>query len=174
MTRYNKLYIVGFMGSGKSTLGARLAGMLGWKFIDLDKCIEEAAGMSIPDIFASEGESSFRDIESRTLRAFGNAMHVVISTGGGTPCHEANMDFMISSGLTLYLEMTPGQLKSRVAGTGNIRPLIRNVAENELSGFIRDKLSQREEYYKLAHYTISGFDPDPAAVLDQIKTNLAV
>ena len=111
MPKSRVVYIIGFMGCGKSTAGKKLASVLNWSFIDLDRKIEAHAGMTIPEIFSKHGESFFREVESEVLRSFQTLSEVVISTGGGTPCHGDNMDFMTETGLTLYLKMTPGQLK---------------------------------------------------------------
>src|SRR4030042_3928468 len=99
------IYIIGFMGSGKSTAGKRLASALGWSFVDLDRKIEEFAGKTIPQIFSQDGEDYFRKIEADVLRSAGKLMKTVISTGGGTPCHGENMDFMVKTGVTVYLKM---------------------------------------------------------------------
>lgn len=88
MLNSNKLYIIGFMGSGKTHAGSRLAGLLGWNFTDLDKSIEEHAGKTIPEIFAVNGETWFRNLETEVLRSLRSASDTVISTGGGTPCLE--------------------------------------------------------------------------------------
>ena len=116
MVKSQKIYIIGFMGSGKSTAGKKLASLMGWTFVDLDKKIEEFAGKSIPEIFAQDGETSFREIEAKILRSLNSLKNTVISTGGGTPCYSDNMEYMLDTGLTLYLKLTPGQLKSRLSG----------------------------------------------------------
>jgi shikimate kinase len=92
-----KVYIIGFMGSGKTTTGKKLASMLGWSFIDMDKKIEEYTGKKITELFSNYGEEYFRNIESEVLRKLKSETDVVISTGGGTPCHGSNMDFMLET-----------------------------------------------------------------------------
>jgi shikimate kinase len=101
------------MGSGKTTAGKELASLLGWSFKDLDSKIEEHSGKSIPEIFSQNGEDYFRRVESALLKDFKGETKTVISTGGGTPCYSDNMDYMLKTGLTLYLKMTPAQLKNR-------------------------------------------------------------
>jgi shikimate kinase len=169
MGRYNKLYIIGFMGSGKTTTGARLACLAGWTFVDLDKRIEDFTGMTVPELFTARGEAFFRDMEAQLLRELKDEKHVVVSTGGGAPCHSGNMEYMIETGLTLYLELTPGQLKSRIAGTGNERPLIKDLEADELLEFIREKLSKREKWYKMALCTFNGFDASGSDIFAAIK-----
>ncbi len=108
--RNHILYIIGFMGSGKSTAGKKIASHIGWSFIDLDKKIEEHTGKTIPEIFSQDGENYFREIETKLLRNLKTGSDTVISTGGGTPCHSDNMNFMLKTGLTLYLKLTPAEL----------------------------------------------------------------
>ena len=98
--------MIGFMGSGKSTVGKRLAANLKWSFIDLDERIETETGMKISSIFSEKGELHFRHIESKVLRDLKNEENTIISTGGGTPCFNENMDFMTRTGLTVYLKMS--------------------------------------------------------------------
>lgn len=157
----NKIvYIVGFMGSGKSTAGRKLALSLGWQFIDLDKKIEESAGKHIPDIFEQDGESRFREIESEVLKETGSLTETVISTGGGTPCHGDNMDYMLSAGLTIYLKMTPEQLTRRLLDSSGERPLIKNVPDDQLQTFIENMLSAREKWYGKANLIVDGISID--------------
>lgn len=157
----NKIvYIVGFMGSGKSTAGRKLALSLGWKFIDLDKKIEESAGKHIPDIFEQDGESRFREIESEVLKLTGSMTETIVSTGGGTPCHGDNMDYMLSAGLTIYLKLTPEQLTRRLLDSSGDRPLIKNVPDDQLQTFIENMLSAREKWYGKANLIVDGISID--------------
>ncbi|MGB8491247.1 MAG: shikimate kinase [Bacteroidales bacterium] len=147
MEHFDKIFLIGFMGSGKSTTAKKLASKLGWTFIDLDQKIEEKAGKRITQIFSGEGEDWFRRLESETLREAISAEHAVISTGGGTPCYSVNMDLMVSSGLTVYLKMTPEQLRNRLSHSTSTRPLLKGMKEDELLGFIERKLDEREKWY---------------------------
>lgn len=156
MPEKNLIYIIGFMGSGKSTAGKRLASALGWSFIDLDRKIEEFAGKTIPQIFSQDGEDHFRKIESDVLKSSGKLEKTVISTGGGTPCHGENMDFMLNTGVTVYLKMTPAQLAGRLLGSSGERPLLRNVPDERLPAFIEEKLAYREKWYCRANLTVDG------------------
>ena len=94
-----------------------------------------------------------------------SATNTVISTGGGTPCYGDNMDFMLETGLTLYLKLTPGQLKSRLSGTNGERPLIKDLGDEGLLSFIEEKLAVREKWYNRAELTFNGFDTDIRADL---------
>ena len=165
-----RVYIVGFMGSGKSTAGKKLATLMNWSFIDLDKQIEEAAGKTIPEIFETEGEEHFRDLESKVLASTTSVKNPIISTGGGTPCHGNNMDFMLASGLTVYLKLTPEQLTSRLLGSSGERPLIKNIPDDQLNEFIAKKLSEREPWYSKAGVTASGFNLNISILQNVLET----
>ncbi|HQB87139.1 MAG TPA: shikimate kinase, partial [Bacteroidales bacterium] len=103
MQKPDKIFLIGFMGSGKTTTGKKLASRLSWKFIDLDEFIEEDKGMPVAEIFETQGEDWFRTVEAEALRTVTKAGNTVISTGGGTPCFYENMEFMLQNGLTVYL-----------------------------------------------------------------------
>jgi shikimate kinase len=156
MSGKNLIYIIGFMGSGKSTVGRKLAASMGWPFIDLDRKIEGVALKTIPRIFSEDGEEHFRRIESEVLRNLDNTKRTVVSTGGGTPCHGDNMDFMLQTGLTVYLKMTPGQLAKRLLDSSGERPLLKNVPDESLPGFIEEKLAHREKWYSKAEIIVDG------------------
>jgi shikimate kinase len=168
-SRNNKVYLIGFMGCGKTTAGKKLAAVLDWEFIDLDKVIEQKAGTTIPEIFSAHGEDHFRKLESETLKEIGRQSGSVISTGGGAPCFGDNMEFMLQTGLTVYLKLSPSQLKSRLTGSKTERPLIKQVDEHNLLDFISDKLAQREQYYNRADVTIDCFDLDVQYLYNTIK-----
>jgi shikimate kinase len=168
------LYIIGFMGSGKSTAGKKLASLLGWSFIDLDKSIEDQTGKTIPELFSLHGEDHFRNVESEVLRSLKSQINTVISTGGGTPCHGDNMDFMLKTGLTLYLKLTPGQLKSRLSESKGERPLIKDLTDEGLLRFIEDKLASREKWYNSAEITMEGINLDISLLLSIVKAKLCV
>jgi shikimate kinase len=169
MLHSDKLYIIGFMGSGKTTTGSKLAGLLGWHFTDLDRSIEEQAGKTIPEIFAIHGETWFRNLESDVLRSLQPRTKTVISTGGGAPCFGDNMDFMLETGVTLYLKLTPVQLKSRLSNTRGERPLIKDLTDEGLLRYIKEKLDSREKWYSRAEFTADGFDTDVRLIYSMIR-----
>jgi shikimate kinase len=171
MSKKHIIYIIGFMGSGKSTAGKKLAASMGWNFIDLDRKIEEIEGIAIPDIFSRDGEEHFRMIEARVLKSMGSLTDTVISTGGGAPCHGDNMDFMLKTGLTIYLKLTPGQLATRLLESSGERPLIKNVPDDELRGFIEKKLAQREKWYNMAGVIVEGINLDMSLLRSLIHSN---
>jgi shikimate kinase len=174
MAKNHIIYIIGFMGSGKTTAGKKLASLLGWSFIDLDKRIEEYTGKTIPEIFSQNGEDYFRIIETQLLRNLKSCTKTVISTGGGTPCYIDNMDFMIETGLTIYLKLTPAELKSRLSQSKGERPLINDLDQKELTSFIKEKLAVREKWYERSDITINGIDLEINLLLSHVKSSLSL
>jgi shikimate kinase len=154
------IYIIGFMGSGKSTAGKKLAASLGWRFIDLDREIEESTGTSISRIFATSGEEKFRILEAEALDRLKNSTRTIISTGGGTPCHGNNMDVMTATGIVVYIRMTPEQLALRLLVSTGERPLLKDITDEKLPGFIAAKLADREKWYNKAQIVVEGMNLD--------------
>jgi shikimate kinase len=171
MTGKRLVYIIGFMGSGKSTAGKKLAALLGWAFIDLDRKIEEVAGKTIPQIFSEDGEETFRKLETEVLQNLISETNTVISTGGGTPCHGNNMDLMLDNGIIVYLKMTPEQLTSRLMESTGQRPLLKNIPDEKLNEFISKKLASREKWYKKANITLEGKNLDINLLTSLIKNS---
>jgi len=142
-----RVFLVGYMGVGKSTIGKLLSVELGVEFIDLDKYIEKRYRKSIKDIFDEKGENGFRKIEHEMLREAGTFQNVLISTGGGTPCFFDNMNFMNQQGITVYIKASVEELTSRLLASKNERPLIQGKTPAELKEFISQHLAQRQCYY---------------------------
>lgn len=160
MPGYNIVYIIGFMGSGKTTAGRKLANFLEWNFIDLDEEIIRQEGKTISAVFADSGEEYFRKIESATLRDLNLTKDTIVSVGGGAPCFPGNIGYMKETGLVVYLKKTPEQLISRLSRDRGKRPLLREIPEGGLLDFIREKLNGREEFYNKADLLITGMDTD--------------
>lgn len=147
------VFLVGYMGVGKTTIGKLLSKELGVKFIDLDKYIEGRYCKTIQDIFAEKGENKFRVIERDILREVAAFQNVLISTGGGTPCFYDNMDVMNQQGITVYVKASVEQLVSRLLASKNVRPIIQDKSSKELYSFVAAHLAEREEFYSSARLT---------------------
>lgn len=161
------IFLIGFMGSGKTTLGRPLALRLGYQFLDLDKVIEESEDATVGEIFATRGEEFFRTLERRYLQDIivhgGNA---VVSTGGGTPCFNGNMELMNTNGITVYLKLSPGMLADRLMAAKVCRPLLEGKSPEELLQYIVDTLAMREEHYERANVVVANPARDVAKLID--------
>ncbi len=138
------------MGTGKSYWGRRWAAEHDLTFYDLDTCIEEAAGLTIPQIFKQHGEAYFREKERELLHSFAARDGFILSTGGGTPCFFDNIRWMNGQGKTIYLDTPVSVLKERLISEKDHRPLIRDLKEDEIETFIHNKLAERSVYYRQA------------------------
>jgi shikimate kinase len=146
----NKLILVGFMGTGKSTVSKLLAGRLEWERVDVDEQIVSRAGQSISDIFAESGEEGFRDIESDVLASIlADEASSVIATGGGAVLREANRNLMLASGLVVALKADAAQIIDRVQ-SDDARPLLQGDAASRVNTL----LEQRKHAYDFAHITV--------------------
>jgi len=163
------VFLIGFMGCGKTTLGKKLARKLNYSFVDLDELIEKEVGCSISKIFQNEGEEAFREKEKNTLHTLTKKQNLVVSTGGGTPCFFNNLEFMNRSGITIYLKMTEGLLLSRLMQSENKRPLLKNKTEKELKNYISELLAKREPYYTMATKTIEVKNIKIADIIELVK-----
>jgi len=144
------IYLIGFMGCGKSYLGKRLAEHLNWQFIDLDAYLEAKEGKTISQIFAEGGESLFRELEKNYLTATADFENTVFATGGGCPCFYDNMEWMDVSGRTIYLKTPVPILVDRLQADTAHRPLLADKSKQELATFIEAKLKEREPIYEQA------------------------
>ena len=169
MPMESRIFLIGFMGSGKTTLGRRLARLTGYSFTDMDQLIEETAGMTIPEIFSELGEKVFRKWERDVLLELCEREKHIISTGGGAPCHGDLMDLMNAAGLTVYLELPPLALKERLLHGRTERPLIKGLNEKELMKYIRDTLTERNAYYRQAKLIMEGVSPNLDALVAAMK-----
>ena len=151
-----RVFLMGFMGAGKTTLGKALAAHLGVSFIDLDQYIESRYMKSVSQIFATRGEQGFREIESRLLREVGEFDNVIVSCGGSTPLIGDNMDYMLSQGQTVYLKCSNETLLSRLKAARSQRPLIASKTDEELALYIESETKRREPGYLRAQYICPG------------------
>jgi len=157
-----RIYIVGYMGSGKSSIGKKLAARLGYLFIDLDTRIEEQQNKTIVELFSEKGEEEFRTFERIALHETFYLDNLVVSTGGGTPIFFDNIDLMIKNGLCIYLQADIDVLISRLIPNQNIRPLIAHLSKEDLQKFIQEQLNIREPYYLKAQLYIEAKGLTPA------------
>ncbi|MBQ8673471.1 MAG: shikimate kinase [Bacteroides sp.] len=151
-----RVFLTGYMGAGKTTLGKAFARALKLSFIDLDWYIEERFCKSVSQIFAERGEEGFRRLERSMLHEVGEFEDVLISTGGGTPCFYDNMEYMNAQGQTVFLEVHPDVLYRRLKAATQQRPILQGKSDDELRAFIADALEKRLPHYRQARYTFNG------------------
>lgn len=164
-----RIYLIGFMGAGKTTVAKTLASHLKIPFVDLDAHIEHNLQMPITQIFDIQGETHFRQLETQTLKQLSQQDNIIISTGGGTPCFNQNMDFMLENGLTVYLKLPPKMLLSRLENAKSKRPLLRDKSPEQLLEYIESTLAEREKYYCRANIIADNSSRDLSALLTAIS-----
>jgi shikimate kinase len=154
------IYLAGFMGAGKSTVGPILANTLGWDFYDLDKVIEKKAGKKIKEIFEKHGEAYFRTLESETLKELSLGENLVISLGGGTMANESNLRLLKETGKIIYLKVSPESLyqrlrfkRDRPALTGSLPD---DPSKKDLMNKINNLMDTRKIFYEKADITIEA------------------
>ncbi len=162
------IFLIGFMGSGKSTLGKRLARRIDFEFRDMDHCIEQELKMTIPEIFSTKGEAYFRSLETSFINTLDPEKNQVIATGGGAPCFGQNMYLMNEKGVTVYLRLSPASLAGRLLKARNVRPLITTIPPEELIKYIERKLPEREVFYNKARCIIKGENVKSAHVVSLV------
>lgn len=172
------IVLLGYMGSGKSAVGKKLATHTNALFIDLDAYIEEKEGKKIADIFAEKGEIYFRKLESKYLKeVLLTEENIVLSLGGGTPCFAGNMEVVNLSvnTVSLYLQTSIATLAERLFPERQKRPLISHIETKEmLTEFIGKHLFERLSFYTLASHSISTDNKDINAIVQEIKKLLIV
>ncbi|RZA03799.1 MAG: shikimate kinase [Sphingobacteriaceae bacterium] len=152
------IFLIGFMGCGKTTWGKKLAAHLGYEFIDLDHLLQDKVGSTIAEYFAAHGEDAFRKLESSLLKETDYPENTIVSTGGGLPCFFDNLQWMNTYGKTLYIKLSPKTLAERLENSKTIRPVLQGKKGDELVAFITEKLAEREDYYLQATHSINGID----------------
>jgi shikimate kinase len=150
-----RIYLIGFMGSGKSHIGQLLASKLGYDFFDLDVEIENK-GMCISEIFKQKGEEYFRKTERDILLETANLTKTVIACGGGTPCFFDNMDWMNKQGITIFLNPPLEKLMERLKLKKGKRPLLIDKNEQEIENYTNQLLKSRMEFYLKADYVVTS------------------
>jgi shikimate kinase len=170
------IFLTGFMGSGKSTVGPILANTIGFKFVDLDNVIEAKVGKKITDIFAHEGEKQFRILERKTLEELLSSKSTVMSLGGGTVTNLETLDLVKNNGIMVYLRSDVGHIYQRLRLKGN-RPMLRDENGKLLDGEnlkqkIKTLLSAREPYYEQAHVIITIDELTIGRTVDRLSNKL--
>ena len=160
--------LIGYMGSGKTTIGKDLAKALGYEFIDLDLFIESKYELTVREIFAKYGELGFRKREREALHEVLHNTNIVLSVGGGTPVYYDNIDYINSHSESFYLRVQLPQLVKRLETRKESRPLIAHLEGDLLTEFIAKHLFERNPFYQKAKYTISVSNQKPVEVLTEI------
>ena len=168
-TAMTRIFLIGYMGAGKTTLGKAFAREMNLSFVDQDWYIEERFHKTVQEIFAERGEQGFRELERQMLHEIAEFEDVVISTGGGAPCFYDNMDFMNEKGDTVFLNVTPEVLFSRLKMASQNRPVLRGKSNEELKAFIAKTLEKRAPFYSKAKYI---FNADELEDIYQIKSSI--
>lgn len=163
------IYLIGFPGSGKTTVGRKLASRLNYSFTDLDELIASSTGLTIAELFA-QGENRFREAEAQALRETESMTDIVIASGGGTPCFHDNLSLMKNAGLTIYLKMSTGALFYRLVRSKNTRPLLAGMTDVELMEYIVETLGVREKFYIKAHHTFEGENADIEVLTELVRS----
>ncbi|WP_420379742.1 shikimate kinase [Gilvibacter sp.] len=166
------IVLLGYMGSGKSLIGKKLAEVLQWPYADLDTLIAQAAGQTIPEIFREKGEIKFRIIESEVLqKELKQPKNQVLALGGGTPCYAGNMDKLLEAPevTTIYLKTDLDVLVSRLWPERALRPLIAHLnSKEDLKDFVRKHLFDRSPYYMQAQHRIDSSEKTPQQIVAEI------
>ena len=159
------IFLIGFMASGKTTVGRLLAERLDWTFVDLDKVIEDGAERTVPDIFAAEGEAGFRKRETEALREVAKRRKTVVATGGGAPCRKENIEAMLAAGRVFWLDVSAEEAVQR-AGKASGRPLLDGEADPVAAA--RQLQEARRPFYTQAHGSVDTLELSPRQIVDVI------
>ena len=174
MNNGTRIFLIGFMGVGKTTIGRKLARQMELPFIDLDERILQSKSMSMGDLFSYFGEAYFRKAEADMLReVIETESSFVLSCGGGTPCFSDNMHVMNKAGVSIYLAAGLPFLASRIRQSKTVRPMLKNVSEAEQLQVLQDLFDKRQAYYALASHTINVEKLSVPEVLTLVKSCLA-
>ncbi len=168
-----RIFLLGYMGAGKTTLGRPLAKAMGLEFIDLDLFIESRYRKTVKDIFAEMGEEGFRMIEHRSLLEVADYEDVVIALGGGTPCFMDNMDIVKRAGVSVYLKPAEDVLLRRLILGKRKRPLLASKSDDEILAVIREQLAWREPFYLKADIVFESSHLESLKDIDSSAENLS-
>ncbi len=167
--RWRRILLVGFMGSGKSTVGRLLARELGWSFRDLDREVEFRVGRTIPEIFREQGEEAFRELEHREATRLLDQDRVVLAPGGGWAARPGRLESLGPDTLTIWLRVSPEEVLARTGSEGDARPLL---AVSDRDGRVRELLAAREPFYRQAAWWVETGSRGPRDVVRSIVNHL--
>ena len=158
----DRIFLIGYMGAGKTTLGRALARLMGLSYIDTDQFIENRYHRTVSDLFATNGEEQFREMEHRVICELSGFEDVVISTGGGLPCFGDNMQVMNMAGVTVFLDVPVSELAARLEVSRTVRPILKGRKGQDLCDFIAMNLESRMEFYRKAmiHFDAEKMDTE--------------
>lgn len=172
-----RIFLIGLPGAGKTTLGRALAQEMAWPFVDLDEAIEQRTGTSVADIFRTQGEAVFRQLEAEELRRVGLAAPLVLATGGGTPCFHDSMPWLLAHGRVVWLDVPPAAIADRLAANAlSDRPLLAaagagphpEATAEPLARLLKQTLTARQPFYARAPWHYGGPDTGSATALRQL------
>ena len=168
-----RIYLIGYMGAGKSGTAKRLATRLGWQSCDTDAMFEEKYRITINDFFAKYDQDLFRKLESEILRSTAQMDKVIVATGGGTPCFFDNMQWMNDNGLTVFLSMNAKSAAVRLSQTKKKRPLTQGLSGEELLHFVEQQYEQRLPFYTRAQMTFKAENCDIEGIANALSETLS-
>ena len=166
-----RIILIGYMASGKTTLGKKLANKLNIPFIDVDAKIEELEGCSISEIFRHKGEKGFRLLETDFLKTYCFPESFVLSTGGGMPCFNDNMKTLNALGITFYLKRPVKELVNRLVSAKEKRPLVEGKTIEELEAFITDTLIIRSPFYESSMFVLNRENQTVEEIIDCLNSS---
>jgi shikimate kinase len=166
-----RIYLIGYMGSGKSKTAEALAKLFNYPVIDIDRRIETEQQKTVSEIFSTSGQEAFREMEKEALRKTAEHENLIVATGGGLPCYHNNMEWMNANGITVYLEANPGLLFHRLATSKSGRPLIENLADVELMEQITGHLAIRIPVYRQAQIIVNAASLNVKQLFELIMKN---
>ncbi len=164
------IFLVGFMGAGKTTLAKKLASKLSYSWLDTDQEIEKKEGIKVSEIFKVRGEAYFRTLEKQFVDDLIPNQNIIIASGGGLPCFNDNMSKLNKLGITIYLERTPKELFQRVKQATNSRPLIADKSDEELLEYIKNTMEKRREIYLKSTIIADRFSQTSEKIIELIDS----
>jgi len=164
------IFLIGFMGCGKTSIGKKIANRLNYSFIDIDQEISRQQNKSIPEIFIESGEDGFRELETNFVELI-QKENIVYATGGGLPCFNNNIEILNQKGITIYLECPTKELFQRLKKSKEERPLIKSLNDEDLLRFIETTLSNRTKYYNQAKITCEISSQDVGFIVKTLESH---